>query len=41
MQLKAKKKKTYPLQNIFPVVAKLHEQGNLPAGVAVDSVDLQ
>lgn len=32
---------TYPLENIFPVVAELHEQGNLPAGVAVDSIDLQ
>lgn len=37
----ARLKATYPLQNIFPVVAELHEQGHLPAGVAVDRVDLQ
>lgn len=36
-----KPKTPYPLQNIFPVVAKLHEQGDLPAGVAVDGINLQ
>lgn len=33
-------KTTYPLQHIFAVVAKLHEQGDLPARVAVHSIDL-
>lgn len=32
---------THPFQDIFLVVTKLHEQSHLPAGVAVDSVDLQ
>lgn len=39
--LKIKYKITHPLQHVFPVVAELHEQGNLPAGVAVDGVDLR
>lgn len=33
--------KTHPFQDIFLVVTKLHEQCDLPAGVAVDSIDLQ
>lgn len=32
---------THPFQDIFLVVTKLHEQSHLPAGVAVDSVDLR
>jgi len=31
---------TYPLQHIVPVVTKLHEQGDFPAGVTVDSIHL-
>lgn len=31
----------HPFQDIFLVVTKLHEQCDLPAGVAVDSIDLQ
>lgn len=34
-------KDTHPFQDIFLVVTKLHEQCDLPAGVAVDSIDLQ
>lgn len=37
----SKYEKTHPLQDIIPVVTKLHEQGDFPAGVAVDSVHLQ
>lgn len=34
-------KSTYPLQNVFPVVTELHEQGNFPAGVTVEGIHLQ
>lgn len=38
---KTNKQTTNPLQNIVPVVAALHEQVDLPAGVTVHGVDLQ
>ena len=31
---------TYPLQHVLSVIAELHEQGHLPAGVAIDGINL-